>query len=117
MTGGKQARAKGDRFERLTREALEGHGWLVVRAAGSLGPCDLVALRGDHQPWLVSCKATELPSMPPRERAVLFHAAITVSAVPVLAYKRGPGMGGIEFLALMHPEKKPRHTYSVIDHR
>jgi Archaeal holliday junction resolvase (hjc) len=39
--------AKGIARERQVRMMLEDEGWLVIRAAGSLGPCDLVAMRGD----------------------------------------------------------------------
>jgi len=38
-------RAAGDRFERRVRGLLESRGWWVIRAAGSHGIADLVAIR------------------------------------------------------------------------
>ena len=39
--------SRGANFERRVRVQLEAQGWLVVRAAGSRGPFELVALRSD----------------------------------------------------------------------
>lgn len=100
-----RARDRGDRFERLCRLALSNQGWLVVRSAGSLGCADLVAFRADHQPWFISCKATQNPYLRPAEWLRLYNTAISVNAVPVLAYKNGLGVNGIEYLALMGPHK------------
>ena len=117
--GGKAPRARGDSFERLTRRALEQAGWLVVRSGGSLGCADLVALRSDHQPWMVSCKATTSPYLVPMERAHLYHTAVGVNAVPVLAFKPERGISGVTFMAVMHGERlKPngRSPFARVDH-
>jgi Holliday junction resolvase len=81
-------RQRGDYFERQTRDALRAHGWVVVRAAGSLGPADIVALRGDKKPLLVSCKVTrrdERPRISPAERLALVEAAEQAGARALLA--------------------------------
>ncbi len=41
----KKLRAKGTRLERVVKRHLEERGYIVIRAAGSHGPFDLVALR------------------------------------------------------------------------
>lgn len=119
MTGGRSPRARGDAFERLTRQSLEGRGWLVIRSAGSLGCADLVAFRSDHQPWFISCKATKEPYLRPQEMAALWLAAVGVNAIPVLAYKAEVGIGGVTFMALMGPERVPKKVlpFSRLDHR
>jgi Holliday junction resolvase len=45
--------------ERHIRDVLEPQGFCVVRAAGSLGPVDLVVMRYDIAPRLVEVKATK----------------------------------------------------------
>jgi Holliday junction resolvase len=79
-------RQRGDYFERQTRDALEAHGWFVIRAAGSYGPADIVALRAGNTPLLVSCKLSG--SIGPEERAVLTAHAEQAGARPVLAQRK-----------------------------
>lgn len=43
--------------ERQVKKLLEKDGWIVVRAAGSLGPVDLVALKGGRRPRCIEVKA------------------------------------------------------------
>jgi len=76
-------RQKGDYLERQTRAALEAHGWLVVRAAGSLGVADLVALRWANTPLLVSCKVGG--KIGPAERTALIDAARNSGSRPLMA--------------------------------
>lgn len=102
---GKAPRARGDRFERLTRNVLQELGWKVTRSAGSLGCADLVAFRSDHAPWFISCKATEHPYLVPAEWGALWHAATSVNACPVLAHKAAPGPDGVVFLMLLAPTR------------
>lgn len=45
--------------ERQVKKLLEAEGWLVVRAAGSLGPVDLVAMKGCWRPRVIEVKANE----------------------------------------------------------
>ncbi len=57
------AARRGADFERRVRRHLERAGWFVVRAAGSRGPLDLVALRSDGQGGcearLIQCKVQQ----------------------------------------------------------
>jgi Holliday junction resolvase len=87
-------RQRGDYLERQTRAALEACGWIVVRAAGSLGVADLVALRADMRPLLVSCKLGPKggrASIPPAERAALVDAAHAAGARPIMATRTTRG--------------------------
>ncbi len=65
------AKAKGARRERQARIILERAGYLVTRAAGSLGVFDIVAL-GPHGVRLVQVKSNEKPRPAERERLELF---------------------------------------------
>jgi Holliday junction resolvase len=49
--------SRGTTRERQARKRLEADGWVVVRAAGSLGPVDLVAMRCGHTPRFVQVKS------------------------------------------------------------
>ena len=49
--------SRGTTRERQVRHQLEHDGWLVIRAAGSLGICDLVALKAGESPRLVEVKS------------------------------------------------------------
>lgn len=82
-------RTRGDYFERQTRDALEGEGWIVLRSAGSLGPADLVALRAGQPTMLVACKTNG--RIGPAERATLADAATIAGAQPVLACRTQRG--------------------------
>jgi len=82
-------RARGDYLEHQTRDALKAHGWVVVRAAGSLGVADIVGLRAGNTPLLVSCKLGGLP--PPGERTALLAAAEQAGARPIVATREHPG--------------------------
>lgn len=65
------AKAKGSRRERQARKILELAGYHVVKAAGSLGIFDLVAL-GPAGARLVQVKSNERPRPAERERLELF---------------------------------------------
>jgi hypothetical protein len=65
------AKAKGNRRERQARRILEAAGYFVVKAGGSLGCWDLVAL-GPHGARLVQVKSNEKPRPAERERLALF---------------------------------------------
>jgi len=67
----KNTKGKGTRLELRARKELEELGYLVVRAAGSFGPVDLVAMPtrilGVHSPsWtrLIQVKANRNPRSP-----------------------------------------------------
>lgn len=82
-------RERGDYFERQTRDALAAHRWLVIRAGGSRGVADLVALRFPNSPLLVQCKVDG--RIAPAERQALLEAATHGGAVPVLAERTRAG--------------------------
>jgi Holliday junction resolvase len=65
------AKAKGSRRERQARTILETAGYFVVKAGGSLGCWDLVAL-GPAGARLVQVKSNEKPRPAERERLELF---------------------------------------------
>jgi Holliday junction resolvase len=65
------AKAKGSRRERQARTILEAAGYHVVKAGGSLGIFDLVAL-GPQGARLVQVKSNEKPRPAERERLELF---------------------------------------------
>jgi Holliday junction resolvase len=83
MSGGRSNRQRGDYFERQCRDALIATGWLVVRAAGSYGPADLVALRTGYTPLLISCKLDGY--LRPHERADLLAAGRLAGGRPMVA--------------------------------
>lgn len=96
MTGGAAPRAAGDYFERQTRAALEAQGWYVVRAAGSHGIADLVAMRAGSTPLLVSCKLGG--RIGPGERRALRDTADASGGRAVVALRARNGwvqLGGI----------------------
>lgn len=64
-------KAKGSRRERQARKILELAGYYVVKAGGSLGLFDLVAL-GPSGARLVQVKSNERPRPAERERLELF---------------------------------------------
>lgn len=65
------AKAKGARRERQARKILESAGYHVVKAGGSLGIFDLVAL-GPQGARLIQVKSNERPRPAERERLELF---------------------------------------------
>ena len=84
-----RAKDRGDYLERQTKAALAELGWIVVRAAGSFGVADLIAIRYDKRPLLISCKTTG--NIPPLERATIRHAALKGGARPLLATREKRG--------------------------
>lgn len=91
-------RQRGDYFERQVRDTLVFHGWIVVRSAGSLGVADLVGLRHDKTPLLVSCKISG--RIGPRERAEILGAADQAGARAVVAMR--PRGGRVTVAAIVH---------------
>lgn len=88
-------RTRGDYLERQTRDALARYGWLLVRAGGSLGPADLVALRDGKKPLLIQCKilgpGRRMPRIDPAERIALFAAAEQAGGRAIIATRYMPG--------------------------
>ena len=81
--------SRGHDRERRVKRFLEDDGWVVVRAAGSLGPVDLVALRADSRPRLIEVKSTaQTPyeRFGPRERWTMRGIGICAGADVELAW-------------------------------
>jgi Holliday junction resolvase len=87
MTGGKAPRARGDRFERACVIRLRTAGYEVIRSAGSLGPADIWAARGDRVLIWVQCKVTDTTTR--AERVAYRTRANDAGALAVIASKRG----------------------------
>lgn len=102
---GNANRRAGDYFERQTRATLRQHGWVVIRAAGSHGPADLVALRADKKPMLVSCKLDGY--LRPAERLEFLGAAKQAGARAIVASR--PKGGHVE-LAVVLTGGPPMHV-------
>ena len=79
---------RGHDRERRVADWLRDRDWLVVRAAGSFGPADLVALRAGSTPLLVEVKSTISPysHFLPADRARMLKAAELAGADATLAW-------------------------------
>ena len=69
--------------ERQIRKLLEDDGWFVIRAPGSLGVADLVALKDGERPRLIESKATKggpYAGFGPADRHLLSRAAYRAGA-------------------------------------
>jgi holliday junction resolvase Hjr len=75
-------------FERKVRDSLEADGYSCIRAAGSHGVVDMVALK-EGQILLVQVKRTQ-GQIPPADRAELLRLAALVDAIPLVAYQPAP---------------------------
>ena len=74
---------RGHDRERAVKALLEDDGWLVVRAAGSLGIFDLVALKVGFTPRVVEVKSTTdgpYKTFGPSDRHALLDAAVRAGA-------------------------------------
>lgn len=81
--------SRGHDRERQVKALLESQDWLVLRAAGSLGCVDLVALRDGSRPRLLEVKSTAqgpYERFGPRARAELAFAAELAGAEALLAW-------------------------------
>lgn len=82
---------RGADFERATMKDLEGHGYAVVRSAGSHSPADLIALRVGET-LAIQCKRNG--RLDPDEWNQFYCWAALAGATPILASK-GPRGSGI----------------------
>lgn len=89
-------RQRGDYLERQARAALVSHGWWVIRAAGSHGVADLVALRRGQKPLALSCKLDG--RVRPFERDQLIFMADMAAVVPVIVSRKRRGWVLLEVL-------------------
>lgn len=95
-------RQRGDYFERQVVETLRAHGWFVVRAAGSHGIADLIALRKGNTPALVSCKLSG--RIDPGERSDLLDAAESAGGRAIVAMR--PRGGRVLIAAVMRSSSR-----------
>lgn len=95
---------RGARFERKVAEALTADGYRVMRAAGSHGKADLIALK-IGQVLLVQCKLSGCGAVRPAEWNELWQLAEEVGAVAVIAHK--PLRGRIAYMRLTGPKVRP----------
>jgi len=81
--------SRGHDRERQVRQQLELDGWVVVRAAGSLGVVDLIALKRGERPRLIEVKSTAgspYERFGPAKRLQLAHVADLADADALLAW-------------------------------
>lgn len=82
---------RGIQRERAVKAVLQEDDWVVIRAAGSLGGVDLVALKPWQTPMLVEVKSSSpergpFADFPPAEREALLLAARMAGARAVMAW-------------------------------
>lgn len=87
-------KARGTAFERKVSAALTEDGYLVIRAAGSHGAADLIAIK-PGQVLFVQVKLGGAGACSPAEWNEFFRLATSVAALPILAYR--PGRQGIAY--------------------
>lgn len=78
----------GSDFERKVRGSLEDDGYECVRAAGSKGKIDVVAMK-PGQLLFIQIKR-HMGQIPPADRAELLRLAAMVGAIPLVAYQPIP---------------------------
>jgi Holliday junction resolvase len=75
--------------ERKVAAQLGEDGWFVLRAAGSLGVADLIALKAGRKPMMLEVKATSrgpFAGFPPADRQELIAVAKQSGALPFLVH-------------------------------
>jgi Holliday junction resolvase len=85
MTGS----ARGIDRERKLRVVLASYGYWTMRAAGSLGVCDIIAMRAGEPPMFLEVKSTAggpYERFGPVKRKALADAAQQAGAVPWLVW-------------------------------
>lgn len=111
---------RGTRVEYVAREKLQNAGWFAVRAAGSHGDADVMAIRM-ARPWelgdqvdaeppgiaralLVTCKRT-ITECYPDDWNRTYNAAIATGAIAVVA-GCFQGKRGVRFMRMIGPKEK-----------
>lgn len=79
--------ARGANFERRIMADLDLNGYFTMRASGSHGIADVVAIKAGEI-LLVQCKITGTIS--PADRVALLDLATRAGAVPLIAYRPSP---------------------------
>jgi Holliday junction resolvase len=91
--------SRGIQRERAVRLHLEKNDYVVVRAAGSLGCADLIAMRAYSPSYFIEVKSTHrgpFHSFGPADRADILAYAERAGATAVLAY--WPPRGKLQFI-------------------
>lgn len=91
--------SRGHDRERSVKALLEGEDWFVMRAAGSLGLVDLVALKAGRRPRFIEVKSTAggpYERFGPKARLDLLFAADMAGADAELAWH--PPRGRLRFI-------------------
>jgi Holliday junction resolvase len=96
-------KARGSAFERKVAEKLTADGYLVIRAAGSHGAADLVAVK-TGQVLFVQVKLGGAGACSPAEWNEFFRLAVSVGALPILAYR--PGRQGVAYWLVTGPKDR-----------
>lgn len=78
-------KSRGSAFERLVKNDLQKHGWIVTKSGGSFGLWDLKAVAPGPVVALVQCKLDGRMSID--ERRALVLVALSFDCIAVLAYK------------------------------
>ena len=97
----------GYELERAAKQLLEQAGYFVVRAGGSKGAADLVALHGYNDTLLIQCKLDGY--VPPGERKALFDLAEELGVQELIAswHKEGRAARRVKFVNCDGEEWKP----------
>lgn len=98
--------SRGARFERKVAESLRADGFWVLRAAGSHGKADLIALK-PGQVVLVQCKLSGPGGVRPAEWNELWEMASAVDATAVVASINALKRGRIVYMRLIGPKSRP----------
>lgn len=92
---------RGSAFENKVKADLTKRGWYVVRAAGSHGHADLLAVSSDEVAF-VQAKLGGPGAFPPAEWNALYETALTFGGVPVVVHR--PKRGRLEYLRMIAPK-------------
>lgn len=95
---------RGAAFERAVAARLDTDGYLVLRAAGSHGVADLVAIK-PGEVVLIQCKISGIISI--AEWNAFYETASRVAALPVLAFKPKRGVYAYHVLSGLRQARRP----------
>lgn len=105
MSGTARNYARGAELERTVAEKLRARGWTVIRAAGSHGPFDLVAIQPGPRLWLIQCK-TDRRTLDAETWHALFTLAMGLGGIPMLADRSGPSRAAALWVLL---DERPKY--------
>jgi Holliday junction resolvase len=100
--------SRGYAFELKAWKDLQRHGYFIVRAGGSRGPVDLMAVAPGPQVLFIQCKRDGRLSI--EDRRDLYNLGMAFNATPILAYSdKGVQYSEIEGDAYVdwHPNNEP----------